>query len=133
MKARPAAVLFVCVRNSGKSQMAAGIARHVAPDVAIASAGTDPGHALNATSVASLNELGIDITQEAPKSLGQDMIAAADVIVVLGREARVTPDDGTPVVTWDTVEPSLDGIEGDERMRLIRDDITARVQDLLGA
>lgn len=127
----PRSVLFVCVKNGGKSQMAAGLARKIAPDVQVDSAGTMPGSSLNALSVASLEEVGVDLSGEHPKPLTSELVAAADVVVVLGREARVTTDDGTPVVVWDTDEPSLRGIEGMERMRLVRDDIAAHVRDLL--
>ncbi|MBD7998376.1 MULTISPECIES: low molecular weight phosphatase family protein [Oerskovia] len=127
----PRSVLFVCVKNGGKSQMAAGLARKIAPDVRVDSAGTSPGSSLNALSVASLEEVGVDLSGEHPKPLTPELVAAADVVVVLGREAQVTTDDGTPVVVWDTDEPSLRGIEGMERMRLVRDDIAAHVRDLL--
>ncbi|RXR25473.1 low molecular weight phosphatase family protein [Oerskovia turbata] len=127
----PRSVLFVCVKNGGKSQMAAGLARRIAPDVRVDSAGTSPGSSLNALSVASLEEVGVDLSGEHPKPLTPELVAAADVVVVLGREAQVTTDDGTPVVVWDTDEPSLRGIEGMERMRLVRDDIAAHVRDLL--
>ncbi|MBD7950752.1 MULTISPECIES: arsenate-mycothiol transferase ArsC [Oerskovia] len=127
----PRSVLFVCVKNGGKSQMAAGLARKIAPDVQVDSAGTSPGSSLNALSVASLEEVGVDLSGEHPKPLTPELVAAADVVVVLGREAQVTTDDGTPVVVWDTDEPSLRGIEGMERMRLVRDDIAAHVRVLL--
>ncbi|MFF2623918.1 arsenate-mycothiol transferase ArsC [Oerskovia jenensis] len=127
----PRSVVFVCVKNGGKSQMAAGLARKIAPDVRVDSAGTSPGSSLNALSVASLEEVGVDLSGEHPKPLTPELVAAADVVVVLGREAQVSTDDGTPVVVWDTDEPSLRGIEGMERMRLVRDDIAARVRDLL--
>lgn len=128
---RPSSVLFVCVRNSGKSQMAAGIARQLAPEVSIVFAGTDPGEVLNPLAVATLAEVGADLAGEHPKPITPDLVAAADVIVILGREARLEPTDDTPMLIWDNDEPSLRGIEGPERMRLIRDDITDRVRTLL--
>ncbi|KZM34758.1 arsenate-mycothiol transferase ArsC [Oerskovia enterophila] len=127
----PRSVLFVCVKNGGKSQMAAGLARQIAPDVQVDSAGTSPGSSLNALSVEALAEVGVDLSGERPQPLTPELVAAADVVVVLGRDAQVTTDDGTPVVVWDTDEPSLRGIEGMERMRLVRDDIAAHVRDLL--
>jgi arsenate-mycothiol transferase len=127
----PRSVLFVCVKNGGKSQMAAGLARKVAPEARVDSAGTAPGTSLNALSVEALAEVGVDLSGERPKALTQELVAAADVVVVLGQDAQVTTEDGTPVVVWDTDEPSLRGIEGIERMRLVRDDIAARVRDLL--
>jgi arsenate-mycothiol transferase len=124
-------VLFVCVRNGGKSQMAASLMRHLAGEkVHVDSAGTRPGKHLNAESVASLQEVGIDISGGSPKPVTDEMVSAADLVVVLGGDAQVDPVDGTPVETWDTDEPSTRGIEGPERMRLVRDDIGARVEEL---
>lgn len=123
-------VLFVCVKNGGKSPMAEGLMRAAAGDVAVSSAGTRPGSALNALSVQSLHEVGVDISGHTPRALTSELVAAADLVVTLGREAHVDPVDGTPVENWDTDEPSERGIEGIERMRLVRDDIAARVADL---
>lgn len=130
MSARPS-VLFICVKNAGKSQMAAGLMRHVAGDaVAVSSAGTRPGAALNELSVASLREVGVDITGEHPKAVTEDMVRAADVVVTLGAEAHVDEVAGTNFQTWITDEPSERGIDGIERMRPVRDDIAARVRAL---
>ncbi|WP_432492053.1 arsenate-mycothiol transferase ArsC [Kineococcus auxinigenes] len=124
-------VLFVCVKNGGKSQMAAGLMRETAGDaVRVDSAGTSAGTALNAQSVESLREVGVDISGEQPRQLTDEMVRDADLVVVLGGEARVEPLGGTPVEVWETDEPSTRGIEGAERMRLVRDDIAARVEDL---
>ncbi|GAB3287080.1 arsenate-mycothiol transferase ArsC [Kineosporia babensis] len=121
-------VLFVCVRNGGKSQMAAALMRqHAGASIAVDSAGTDPGSKLNAQSVQALAEVGADMSGQTPKALTSDMVADADLVVVLGAEAQVEPVGGTPVITWETDEPSLRGIEGMERMRLVRDDINTRV------
>ncbi|WP_277959937.1 MULTISPECIES: low molecular weight phosphatase family protein [Frigoribacterium] len=126
-----ASVLFVCQKNGGKSQMAAGLMRDLAgDDVTVVSAGTTPGTDLNAQSVESLAELGIDLGDEHPKALTEQMVRDADVVVVLGREARVHEVPGTRFETWITDEPSERGVEGMERMRLVRDDIRARVADL---
>jgi len=124
-------VLFVCVRNGGKSQMAAGIMRHaVGEAVDIDSAGTRPGDTVNPVSVQSLKEWGIDISGGVPKPVTPELVRAATVIVILGRDARVAPVRGPRFETWDTDEPSGRGIDGIERMRLIRDDIAARVDIL---
>ncbi|QHC67837.1 low molecular weight phosphatase family protein [Rathayibacter sp. VKM Ac-2759] len=124
-------VLFVCRKNGGKSQMAAALLRDLAGDeVAVVSAGTAPGDALNGQSVESLTELGIDLGDEHPKALTDEMLRAADVVVVLGAEAQVEEVPGPRYETWITDEPSERGIEGMERMRLVRDDIRARVQGL---
>lgn len=124
-------VLFVCVRNSGKSQMAAGLMRQLMGDkVAVYSAGTDPGTTLNDLSVQALLAAGVDITGEKPKPIDPHQLSQVDLVVVLGREARVSPVDGLAVEIWDTDEPSERGISGIERMELIRDDIAGRVKEL---
>ena len=124
-------VLFVCVKNAGKSQMAAALMRRRAGStVEVHSAGTRPGDVVNALSAAVLADVGIDITGERPKAIDPDLLAGVDVVVTLGREAVVTVPDGVRAVTWDTDEPSERGIDGIERMRLIRDDIAARVDAL---
>ncbi|CAG7587480.1 arsenate-mycothiol transferase ArsC [Rhodococcus opacus] len=124
-------VLFVCVKNGGKSQMAAGLMRKVAGDaVEVYSAGTKPGNSVNALSAESLLEVGVDITGETPKLIDPQLVRDVDVVVILGREAYVDPVDGTRFENWDTIEPSERGIDGIERMRLVRDDIAARVNQL---
>jgi arsenate-mycothiol transferase len=121
-------VVFVCARNGGKSQLAAALMRHDAGDaVTVASAGTDPGSSLNALAVESRGAGG-----GRPKPLTDDMVRAADLVVVLGAEAHVDGDQGVAVETWITDEPSERGIDGMERMRLVRDDIRARVDELRG-
>jgi arsenate-mycothiol transferase len=124
-------VLFVCVKNGGKSQMAAGLMRQAVGDaVSVDSAGTRAGVGLNALSVQSLADVGVDISAERPQQLTDDLVRAANLVVVLGGEATVEPVDGTPVEVWETDEPSRRGIEGPERMRLVRDDIARRVEQL---
>ncbi len=127
-------VLFVCVKNGGKSQMAAALMRQAAGDsVEVNSAGTRPGTALNAESVAALAEVGAETSGEFPKGIDADLLLRVDRVIVLGSEAVVETFDGMAgtIETWETVEPSVDGVEGPERMRLIRDDIADRVQRLL--
>ncbi|KXO92886.1 arsenate reductase [Tsukamurella pulmonis] len=124
-------VLFVCVKNGGKSQMAAGLMRKTAGDaVAVYSAGTKPGSVVNGLSAESLAEVGVDITGETPKPIDPALLARVDLVVTLGREAVVDTPDGVALVNWDTDEPSERGIDGIERMRLVRDDIAARVTAL---
>jgi arsenate-mycothiol transferase len=130
--AAPPSVLFVCVRNGGKSQMAAGLMRKAAGDSAeVHSAGTDPGEKINALSADSLVEVGADMSGETPKPIDPDLLRRVDVVVTLGREAHVVVPDGVELRNWDTDEPSERGIDGIERMRLIRDDIAARVDELV--
>ncbi|MDO3635198.1 arsenate-mycothiol transferase ArsC [Mycolicibacterium arseniciresistens] len=129
-RAKPA-VLFVCVKNGGKSQMAAGLMRKVAAEsVDVYSAGTRPGGEINALSAEVLAEVGVDITDQTPKALDADLVKKVDLVVTLGREAEVDPVPGTRFENWDTDEPSERGIDGIERMRLVRDDIAARVDAL---
>ncbi|MEU7769398.1 arsenate reductase ArsC [Nocardia sp. NPDC049190] len=125
-------VLFVCVRNSGKSQIAAALMRQLAGErVEAHSAGTDPGAALNPLALQVLDEVGAPTAGEAPKPIDAALLERTDVVVVLGREARPRVPEGVPTRHWDTVEPSRWGVEGIERMRLIRDDINDRIQALL--
>lgn len=128
----PPRVLFICVKNGGKSQMAAGLMSNVAGDsIEVVSGGTKPGTSLNQLSVDSLAEWNIDISDGTPKPVTPADLEAADVVVTLGREATVHAPESTEVENWDTAEPSERGIEGIERMRLVRDDISDRVTDLM--
>jgi arsenate-mycothiol transferase len=80
--------------------------------------------------VESLTELGIDIPGEHPKPVADEVLRAVDAVIVLGTEAKLQPSEGTRFEVWETDEPSERGIEGMERMRLVRDDISARVHKL---
>ena len=131
-EARRPSVLFVCVKNSGKSQMAAGLMRKIAGEaMQVHSAGTKPGDTINALSAQALAEVGVDITKETPKLIDPRLVREVDIVVTLGREVHVDPVSGTLFENWDTDEPSDRGIDGIERMRLVRDDIARRVEDLL--
>jgi arsenate-mycothiol transferase len=126
-------VLFVCSKNGGKSQLAAGLMRQLAAGrVDVYSAGTKPGKELNPLAVESLTELDIDVSGEHPKPVTEDVMDGVDVVVVLGTEAKLEPRDGTRFELWEIDEPSERGIEGMERMRLVREDIKNRVQALVG-
>lgn len=125
-------VLFVCVRNGGKSQMAAGLMRKAAADrVAVHSAGTRPGSTINALSAQVLAEVGADMSGETSRPIDPELLRTVDLVVTLGREAVVDVPPGVELENWDTDEPSERGIDGIERMRLVRDDIDARVHTLL--
>lgn len=125
-------VLFVCVKNGGKSQMAGALMRHVAPDwVIVHTAGTRPGNELNAESVASLAEVGIEVGDERPKPITAELLADVSLIVTVGGEAVVDPIPGVEIRVWDVDEPSLRGVGGEKRMRLVRDDISGRVRALV--
>ena len=125
-------VLFVCVRNGGKSQMAAGLMRKAAGDrVEVHSAGTQPGSKINALSAEVLAEVGADMSGETPRPIDPELLRTVDLVVTLGRDAVVEVPSGVELRNWDTDEPSERDIEGIERMRLVRDDIDARVHALL--
>ncbi|MEX5295643.1 low molecular weight phosphatase family protein [Kocuria sp. CPCC 205268] len=127
-------VLFVCAKNGGKSQMAAALmGKHAAGAVEVHSAGTKPGSTINALSAEVVAEVGADMSTGFPKPIDPDLLRRVDRVVVLGDEAKVETVDGMAgtIETWHTDEPSERGIEGAERMRLVRDDIDARVRKLL--
>ena len=125
-------VLFVCVRNAGKSQMAAGLMRKAAGDrVAVHSAGTNPGTSINTLSAEVLVELGAEMDSDTPRPVDPELLRTVDLVVTLGRDAVVEVPAGVELRNWHTDEPSERGIDGIERMRLVRDDIDARVHALL--
>ncbi|MFO6505944.1 low molecular weight phosphatase family protein [Corynebacterium freneyi] len=133
MSTRPS-VLFLCVGNGGKSQMAAALARYHAGDALdVHSAGTRPGTKLNPESVAAIAEVGADMSGGHPKPINPDVARSVDRVVVLGGDAIYDlPDDARGTFErWLTDEPSARGIHGAERMRLVRDDIDARVRELI--
>ena len=126
-------VLFVCVSNAGKSQMAEALLRaHVGDAIAIHSAGTKPKGAPNPQAAASVARVGASMAEATSKGIDAELLRTADRVVILGGDAQVEPieDMVATIERWDTDEPSLRGIEGDERMDLIRDDIRARVEGL---
>ena len=126
--ARPA-VLFVCVKNGGKSQRPpASCASR--PDDDVTSARTQPGKAVNALSAEVLQDLGVDIRAEEPTALTEENMRSASLVVVLGAEAKVPDVAGVGIERWHTVGPGERDIEGRERMELIRDGIHARVGEL---
>ncbi len=130
-KADKPSVLFVCVKNGGKSQMAAGLMDKVAGEsVTTASAGSKPGSAVNDLSAQVLAEVGVDITQNVPRHITAEDQQQADLVVILGPEAQVDEVEGTLYERWNTDEPSDRGIDGIDRMRLVRDDILERVTAL---
>ena len=106
--------------------------RKIAGDsVHVYSAGTKPGTDINKLSAESLAEVGVDISDQTAKPIDPQLIREVDVVVTLDREAHVEPVAGPRFENWVTDEPSERGIEGIERMRLVRDDIADRVAELL--
>lgn len=124
-------VLFVCVSNAGKSVMAQGLAEHILGErITARSAGTRAKAEINPVSAKALAEVGIDVSAHTPVQLDDQLVRDADLIVILGNDAQINDPAGTTVERWQTDEPSHRGIEGADRMRIIRDDIAARVTEL---
>jgi len=128
MKNRPE-ILFLCVHNAGRSQMAAGFARTLGANrVVVHSAGSAPGETLNPAVVEVMKEKGIDITSESPRKLTDEMGLNADVIVTMGCGDACPAYPGKRYVDWELMDPA--GKDVDE-VRQIRDDIERRVRNLL--
>ena len=127
---RPA-VLFLCVHNAGRSQMAAGWLRHLAGDaVDVFSGGSDPGPQTNETVVVAMAEVGIDISTEYPKPWTDEIARAADVIVTMGCGDACPIFAGKRYEDWELTDPSdqpLDVVRG------VRDDIRSRVLELVAS
>ena len=122
-------VLFLCVHNAGRSQMAAGYLRHLAGDrVDVFTGGSDPGFDTNKVVVAAMAEEGIDVSQEYPKPWTDEIARAADVIVSMGCGDACPIYPGKRYEDWELDDPSGQPIEA---VRPIRDDIRGRVEALL--
>ncbi|MCS5507477.1 arsenate reductase ArsC [Curtobacterium flaccumfaciens pv. flaccumfaciens] len=122
-------VLFVCVHNAGRSQMAAGFLQHLAAGrVDVRSAGSEPADQLNPVVVAAMLEEGIDIRSEQPALLSTDAVRAADVVVTMGCGDACPVFPGKRYEDWELPDPA--GLDLDA-VRPIRDDVRARVQDLI--
>jgi len=123
-------VLFVCVQNAGRSQMAAALLNHRASGrVHVRSAGSEPGEQINPAVVEALAELGIDVAEEFPKPLTDEVVRAADAVVTMGCGDACPIYPGKRYLDWELEDP--DGQPLDV-VRRIRDDIDSRVQQLLG-
>ncbi|WP_045740372.1 arsenate reductase ArsC [Actinoplanes rectilineatus] len=122
-------VLFVCVHNAGRSQMAAGWLRHLAGDtVEVRSAGSEPADQINPAAVEAMREVGIDITDQTPKILEYDTVESSDVIVTMGCGDACPYFPGKRYEDWKLEDPAGKGVES---VRPIRDDIKARIEKLL--
>jgi arsenate reductase (thioredoxin) len=123
-------VLFVCVQNAGRSQMAAALLDHYAEGrVHVRSAGSDPADRINPDVVQAMAELGIDVGKEFPKPMTDEVVRAADAVVTMGCGDACPIYPGKRYEDWEVDDPAEADLEG---VRLIRDDIAARVQRLLG-
>ncbi|MFF3854309.1 arsenate reductase ArsC [Micromonospora sp. NPDC002575] len=122
-------VLFVCVHNAGRSQMAAGWLRHLAGDaVEVRSAGSAPAETVNPAAVEAMAEVGIDITDQWPRLLEHATAESSDVIVTMGCGDACPVFPGKRYEDWKLDDPAGQGVEA---VRPIRDEIRARVQALL--
>ena len=123
-------VLFVCVHNAGRSQIAAGYLRHLAGDtIEVRSAGSIPAEQINPVAVQAMREVGIDITAEQPKVLTTAAVQGSDVVITMGCGDACPFFPGKRYEDWKLDDPAGQGIEA---VRPIRDDIKARIEALLG-
>lgn len=122
-------VLFLCVHNAGRSQMAAGWLRHLAGDrVRVLSAGSTPADQVNPSAVDAMAEVGIDISRHHPRVWTEDALEAADVVITMGCGDACPLVPGTRYLDWDLPDPAGKGVDA---VRPIRDDIERRVRGLL--
>jgi arsenate reductase (thioredoxin) len=122
-------VLFVCVHNAGRSQMAAAYLRHLAGDtVEVRSAGSEPAERINPVAVQAMAEEGIDIATEQPKILTNDAVRASDVVITMGCGDTCPFYPGKRYEDWVLDDPAGQGIEV---VRPIRDEIRRRIEQLI--
>jgi protein-tyrosine-phosphatase len=123
------AVLFLCVHNAGRSQMARGWFDHLASGRAVAwSGGSEPADEVNASAVAAMAEVGVDISRELPQRWTDEIVRVADVVVTMGCGDDCPFHPGTRHEDWELDDPAGLGLEA---VRPIRDEIKARVERLL--
>jgi arsenate reductase len=123
-------VLFVCVHNAGRSQMAAGfLAAFGGEYVQVRSAGSEPADQVNPAAVAAMAEVGIDISAESPKRLTYEAVESADLVITMGCGDACPVFPGVDYRDWQLSDPAGRGIDD---VRPIRDEIERRIRDLLG-
>ncbi|NLE80321.1 MAG: arsenate reductase ArsC [Rhodococcus sp.] len=128
MSTKPS-VLFVCVHNAGRSQMAAGFLARLAGDrIEVRSAGSAPAETINSAAVEAMNELGIDISDQSPKILTVDAVEASDVVITMGCGDTCPIFPGKSYRDWVLEDPAGQGIES---VRPIRDEIKTKVEALI--
>ncbi|CAM3102816.1 arsenate reductase ArsC [Stackebrandtia soli] len=122
-------VLFVCVHNAGRSQMAAALLDHHAQGhVVVRSAGSAPADSINPAVVTALAEVGLDISKEFPKPLTDEAVRASDVVITMGCGDACPFYPGKRYLNWELDDPAGQSVE---EVRRIRDDIDRRVRELL--
>ena len=128
MTSRPR-VLFVCIHNAGRSQMAAGFLRDIAGDaVEVRSAGSDPGPRINPAAVEAMAEVGIDISDQSPTLLTHGAVETSDVVITMGCGDACPIFPGTSYRNWELDDPAGKGVDA---VRPIRDTIRSRVTALV--
>jgi len=126
---KKASVLFVCVHNAGRSQMAAGYLQHLAGDrIDVLSAGTEPGNQVNPAAVAAMAEEGIDLTMATPKVLTDDAVIASDYVITMGCGDKCPFFPGKTYLDWKLEDPAGQGLES---VRPIRDEIKVLITNLI--
>jgi arsenate reductase len=129
MTDEPPEVLFVCVHNAGRSQMAAGLLQSKAGDrIRVISAGSEPADQLNPAVVTAMDELGIDISAERPKKLDHGMVRESDVVITMGCGDACPIYPGKRYADWELEDPVGKDLE---TVRKIRDEIAARIDALI--
>jgi arsenate reductase (thioredoxin) len=124
-----ATVLFVCVHNAGRSQMAAGYLQHLAGDrIQVLSAGTEPKDQINPSAIAAMAEEGIDISTNQPKVLTDESVLASDYVITMGCGDACPFFPGKTYLDWPLTDPASKGVED---VRPIRDEIRAKVEALI--
>ena len=126
---RKPTVMFVCLHNAGRSQMAAALLTHLAGDgIEVRSAGTEPADQINPAAVAVMAELGIDITAQVPKVVTPDAVEASDVVITMGCGDTCPYFPGVSYRDWELDDPADQPLD---TVRAIRDDIAERVRALI--
>ena len=121
-------VLFVCVHNAGRSQMAAGLlAKYAGSRIVVRSAGSTPADEVNPAVVEAMREVDVDVSNEFPKALTDEAVEASDVVITMGCGDACPVYPGKRYLDWDLLDPSGLPVEA---VRPIRDEIDARVQAL---
>jgi arsenate reductase len=124
-------VLFVCIHNAGRSQMAAGYLQHLAGDrIEVRSAGSAPADMINPAAVEAMLEEGIDIRDNSPKILTDEAVQASDVVITMGCGDTCTIYPGKRYEDWALDDPAGQGVDA---VRTIRDEIRRRIEELINS
>lgn len=124
-------VLFVCVHNAGRSQMAAGFLKELSGgSIEVLSAGSMPGNRINPVAVEAMAEIGIDIATEQPKKLSTEAVQASDVVITMGCGDECPYFPGKRYEDWELTDPAGKGIE---TVRQVRDEIRTRIEGLIAS